>query len=62
MSKKVSIAAFCVGLLCTVLCACAYDSQGPPAKAPDSGFWEMAGCGVMLMGLGVRGMLGNFDG
>lgn len=62
MSKRVGIAALCVGLLCTVLCACAYYSQGRPGKGPDHEFWELAGAGVVLMGIGVRCLLGNFDG
>jgi hypothetical protein len=63
MSKKVSIAALCTGLLCTGLCACAYYSerQARPGAEPDAEFWELAWCGVLVLTIGVRGLLGTFD-
>jgi hypothetical protein len=61
MSKTVSIAAVCVGLLCTALCAYAYASGHPMVKDPDLMFWELAGTGVALLAIGVRGCLGQFD-
>jgi hypothetical protein len=62
MSRKVSIAAICVGVLCTALCASAYVSEKRPGNdPPDQMFWELAAAGVTLLGLGVRGWLGQLD-
>jgi hypothetical protein len=61
MGRKLSLAAVCVGLLCTTLCACVYFSEHRPGDEPGQMFWEMAGAGVMLLSIGVRGCLGQFD-
>jgi hypothetical protein len=57
MSKTVSLAAICVGLLCSALCAGAYLSQHRPGENGDPTFWELAALGVMLIGLGVCGLV-----
>jgi hypothetical protein len=61
MSTKVSIAAVCVGLLCTTLCTYAYASGNPVVKDPDLMFWDLAGSGMALFAIGARGWLGRFD-
>jgi hypothetical protein len=60
MSKRVSIAAVCTGLLCMGLCACDYVLEQRPklGAEPD---WELAWSGAVVFMLGVRGLLGFFD-
>jgi hypothetical protein len=62
MSRKVSIAAVCAGLLCTGLCICAYISENRPGNPPDPMFWRLAIAGVGLLAIGLRGCLGQLDG
>ncbi len=53
MSKTVSIAALCAGVLCLGLCACAWYFSARPGEKPEIGFLEIVGLGVGLVGLGI---------
>ena len=56
MSKVVSIAALCAGLLCIGLCGIAY-SQAKPGESVEPMFLKIVGLGVFLTGLGVAGLV-----
>jgi hypothetical protein len=59
MSKTISIAALCVGLLCTGLCVCAYYSEHRPGEELDAQFWGIVKVGVKRVGLGIWGLSGR---
>jgi|HubBroStandDraft_6_1064221.scaffolds.fasta_scaffold661417_2 uncharacterized membrane protein YfcA len=56
MSKVVSIAALCAGLLCVGLCGIAY-SQTKPGESVEPMFLTIVGLGVFFTGLGVAGLV-----
>jgi hypothetical protein len=61
MSKKISIAALCTGLLCVGRCASACLSESRPGNEPEPAFWDLAWCGATVLVFGARGLLGEFD-
>ncbi len=61
MSKKISIAALCTGLLCLGLCAGACFAEDRPGNEPEPAFWDLAWCGATVLTLGARGLLGDFN-
>ncbi len=61
MSKKISIAALCTGLLCLGLCVAACIAEDRPGNEPEEAFWSLAWCGATVLILGARGLLGDFN-
>jgi hypothetical protein len=55
MSRMVSIAALCTGLLCVGLCALAW-LGGRHGKSPERVFFGIAGVGLLLVVVGVAGL------
>ncbi len=60
MSKKVSVAALCVGLLSVAWCACAATQVQPGAEG-EWIVWSLAGTGVTLIVTGGRGLVGDLN-
>jgi glucan phosphoethanolaminetransferase (alkaline phosphatase superfamily) len=55
MSRRVSIAALCTGLLCVGLCALVW-LGARHGKSPEPAFFGIAGAGLLLVVLGVAGL------
>src|SRR5580693_6921327 len=60
MSKRISVAALCVGLLAVAWCAVAAMHVQPGAGS-EWIVWSLAGTGCTLIVTGGRGLLGDFN-
>jgi hypothetical protein len=62
MSKKLSIAAVCVGLLALAWsCALCASVQIQPGGEGEFVLWTVLSVGVTLVAVGVRGLRGEFN-